>query len=228
MAEMMIEEKSFVSRKRKRGAPSPRRRRRRVPVARPGEIKFHDLDVDDAVVATGGTIAEDSLLTIPEGIGEEQRIGRKITVVSVHMNWNILLPDTATANECTDTVRVIVYVDKQTNGAAPVVLDLLELADWQSFRNISNAQRFTFLLDQMVNVNCTAGSGRGATDTLSYGNNNRTLRWNKKLELPIIYDDSAATGAITTICCNNIGILTISRAGFAAFGSRIRVRYSDA
>ncbi len=144
------------------------------------------------------------------------------------MNWNILLPNSAAANECTDTVRVIVYVDKQTNGAAAAVLDLLETADWQSFRNISNVGRFTFLMDKFINMNCQAGSGRGVADTLAFGNANRSMQWHKRLNLLIIYDDSAATGAITTMCCNNIGILTISRAGFSAFGSKVRVRYSDA
>ncbi len=218
-------------RKRRRSLGRPvafRRKRVFLKGARKGEIKFHDLDVDDAVIATGGTIAEDSLITIPEGLGESERIGRKLTVVSLHMNWDILLPFTASQTQTSDAVRIIVYLDKQTNGAQPAILDLLEVADWQSFRNISNSGRFQFLMDRMVSVNASAGSGRGTTDTLAFGEQEKHFRWNKKVNIPIIYDDSVSTGAITSVCCNNIGILTISKGGFAAFGSRIRVRYSDA
>ncbi len=226
-----MEFKQAPTRKRARLAVvhAPRRRRqvpfRRSPVK---EIKFHDLDVDDAAIATGGTIAEDSLLTIAEGIGEEQRIGRKITVVSIHMNWDLLLAASAGSNTTTDSVRVILYWDKQTNGAAPVILDLLEIADWQSFRNISNAQRFVFLLDRMVTLVAKSGSGRGTTDTLSFGEDAKHFRYNKNVNIPIIYDDSSAGGAITSMCCSNLGILTISKGGLTAFGSRVRIRYSDA
>ncbi len=183
--------------------------------------------MDDAVIATGGTIAEDSLLTIPEGNGQSERNGRKITVRSIHMRFDILLPTTAVATATSDGVRVIVYLDRQTNGAAPVILDLLNVADWQSFRNLGNAGRFTILMDKQFAMVCKAGSGRGTTDTLSYGDDERVLMWNKKVNIPVIYDDSANTGVITSMCCNNIGILTISKSGLAAFGSRIRVRYTD-
>ncbi len=186
------------------------------------------MDVDDAVVATGGTIAEDSILTIPEGNGQSERNGRKITVKSLHMRYDLLLPSTATVGSTSDAVRVIVYLDKQTNGAAAVVADLLNVADWQSFRNLGNTGRFQILMDKQAVMNATAGSGRGTTDTLSYSENEKAFFWNKSgLNIPIIYDDSATTGAIGSMCCNNIGILTISKAGLAAFGSRIRVRYTD-
>ncbi len=102
-------------RKRRRSLGRPvafRRKRVFLKGARKGEIKFYDLDVDDAVISTGGTIAEDSLITIPEGLGESERIGRKLTVVSLHMNWDILLPFTASQTQTSDAVRIIVYLDK--------------------------------------------------------------------------------------------------------------------
>ncbi len=185
------------------------------------------MDVDDAVVSTGGTIAEDSLLTIPEGNGQSERNGRKITVRSIHMRYDILLPAAVGSNTTSDAVRVIVYLDKQTNGAAAVVADLLNVADWQSFRNLGNTGRFAILMDKQVALNSKSGSGRGTTDTLAFGEDERAFSWNKTVNIPIIYDDSVSTGAIASMCCNNIGILTISKGGLAAFGSRVRIRYTD-
>ncbi len=194
---------------------------------RGAELKFHNLDVDDAVIATGGTIAEDSLLTIAEGNGESDRVGRKVTVKRIQMNYDFLLPQTAVAAQTSDAVRVILYWDKQTNGAAATVLGILEVADWQSFRNLANSGRFQVLLDKTVSLNCGAGSGRGTTDTLSYAEVEKHFSWSKACNIPIEYDNSATTGVITSIRSNNLGILTISKGGLAAFGSRIRIRYSD-
>jgi hypothetical protein len=186
------------------------------------ELKFHDLDINDAGIAQGGTIAEDSCLTIAQGDGESERIGRKCTVKSVNWRFAITLPSTGTQAATTDVVRVILYLDKQTNGATAGVTDILESDDFQSFNNLANKSRFRTLLDRTYDMN-VEGAGAGA----SWASSAKTITDSFYLScnLPIEYDNSATTGAIATMRSNNIGVLLLSESGLCAFESKMRVRF---
>lgn len=193
-----------------------------------GELKFHDLDIDDAVVAGGGTIAQVSCLTIAEGNGESDRIGRKLTVKVIQWKYNVsMLPQASTANpQGTDTVRVILYLDKQTNGATATVTGILESADYQAFHNLANSGRFTVLHDAEINLklNAACGDGSAANDWLG---ESFSKQFYKQCTIPIEYDNSATTGVITSMRSNNLGVLLLSRSGVCNFDSKMRIRYSD-
>ncbi len=196
------------------------------------ELKFFDQDVDDASVAVGATIftngsAEASLLRIPEGNGESDRIGRKVVIRKIGWRFKMLLvPATASAST-SDVVRVIMYQDKQTNGAAAANTDILETADFQSFNNLANSQRFRILMDKTYTLRALSGSGRGTTDTLAFGEDQVTDTFWKTCNIPIEYNNAATTGALATIRSNNLGVLICSEQGLCVFGSKMRIRYSD-
>ncbi len=192
-----------------------------------GEQKFHDLDIDDAAIASGGTIVEDSCLTIAEGNGESQRIGRKIVVKSILWNMRVKLAGQTASASTGDVARIILYQDKQTNGATAAVLDVLETADFQSFRNLANTGRFNILMDKKISLTSKSGSGRGSTDTLAFGTDRRDFAFYKKCNIPIEYDNSATDGTIPTMRSNNIGVITITESGLLSFASKMRIRYSD-
>ncbi len=190
-----------------------------------GEKKFHDLDVDDAVIDAAGTI-QTSLLTIAEGNGESNRVGRKIVIKSLHWRGLIGIPATATSGgAAADITRLIVYQDKQTNGAAATVLNILETANIHSFLNLSNSGRFVILFDRQYANNSQGAGGNGTTNFTS--ENQLAFQWNKTLEIPVEYDNSVTTGAIGSIRSNNIGMLFISSAGTTVVDSKFRVRYTD-
>ncbi len=190
------------------------------------ELKFHDIDVDDAVIATGFSV-QTALLTIPEGNGEEERIGRSITIKKINWRFRVTLPTTAVADETADTARVVLVWDKQANGAAPASTDVFETNDFQSFNNLSNNRRFRILMDKTYSIRSQGGSGRGATDTLSYAENVIDDTCFKNVNIPIEYDNTATTGAITTIRSNNITVLLSSASGLVGFSSKMRFRYTD-
>ncbi len=185
------------------------------------ELKFKDVTVNDATVATGGTIAEDSLLTIAQGSDESERVGRKIIVQSVMMNGSVVLNDPTDQAGSADTVRVIVYVDHQANGATAAVTDILETASFLSFRNLVNSKRFTILMDAWLDL-AAPSSGTGAL----YGRDVKTFKLFKK-NLNIDVEYSGTTGVITQMPGNNIGVLTISKSNAAGLASSFRIRYSD-
>ncbi len=189
------------------------------------EMKFHDIDINDAVVQAGGNIAEDSCNVIAQGVTESQRVGRMCHVKKIMWRWELVLPTTAVAADTCDVVRIVLYWDRQTNGAAAGVTDILETDDFQSFNNLAHRKRFKILYDKTIAMNCESGSGRGTTDTLSYGCRIRTGSFYKKCHIDIEFDST--TGAITEQVSNNIGVLLVSSAGKTGFNSKMRLRFTD-
>ncbi len=189
------------------------------------EYKFFDLDIDDAVVAAGANIVQDSCNKIPQGVTEVTRVGRKCVIKKIGWKFQMILPTTAVATATTDICRVILYLDKQANGATATTTGILESDDFQSFNNLANKNRFRTLMDRTYQLKCPAGSGRGSTDTLSYGEDAIQDSFYKNCNIPLEF--SATTGAITEITSNNIGVLILSGDGLVGFFSKMRLRFSD-
>lgn len=188
---------------------------------RGGELKFHDVDLDDAVVATGGTVVP-TINIIPQGTSEIQRIGRKCTIRSINWRFQVQLPAGTSTAGTADTLRVIMYLDKQANGATAAVTDILESADFQSFNNLGNKNRFRTLMDRRYDLQ-TSLSGDGTTVDSGLVLEGDTFF--KKCNIPIEF--SSTNGTITEIRSNNIGVLLISSQGVAGFVSKLRLRFSD-
>ncbi len=192
------------------------------------ELKFHDLDINVANTATAGVIAEDSCNTIAQDTTESTRVGRKCTIRSINWRWNAVLLDTVSTQVpgTPETTRIILYLDKQTNGVTAAVTDILETADFQSFNNLANKSRFRILMDRSFTLAVTAGAGDGtaANDWTGQGLNDSFY---KKCNIPIEYDNTATTGAIATVRSNNIGVLVIGDGTGTSIGSKMRLRFSD-
>lgn len=187
------------------------------------ELKFHDLDIDDPVVAANDTIVAPSCNLIAQGVTESQRIGRKCVLRKIAWRYNITIPATAVAADASDVVRIILYLDSQCNGAAATTAGILESDEYLSFNNLANKGRFRTLMDRYVPMSCQAGSGRGSTDTLSYGEDTFQDAFYKDVNIPIEYDST--TGAITEIRSNNLGVLLLGKSGKLVFASKMRLRF---
>ncbi len=190
------------------------------------ELKFFDAVFNDAVISATGTVIP-SLNLVAQGVTEKTRVGRKMTITYLHMNYTVHIPelDAGGTPNPNDTVRFIVYIDSQCNGATAAVLDILETADQMSFNNLGNSGRFRVLKDQRINLNYLSMASDGA-GVVSQSQVARTFSFHKKLNLPIEFD--AAAGAITEIRSNNIGVLWISSTGLAeAVQCLARIRFSD-
>lgn len=190
------------------------------------EMKFHDIVADDTVILGAGEV-QTALLKIPEGNGEEQRVGRKIIIKKIAFRFDINLAGTASQNDTADIVRVIMVLDKQCNGALPNVTDVLKSADWLSYNLLANSMRFSILMDRTYAINHTAGSGRGVTDNLSYGLTFIHDSFYKNCDIRIEYSSAATDGNIATIKSNNIFLLYISRKGLAGIDATLRFRFND-
>ncbi len=188
-----------------------------------GELKFHDVDLDDASIDQGATITP-SINLIAQGTTESQRIGRKCTIRSINWRFRLNKSTVTAATATAEIIRVILYLDKQCNGATAAVADILETDDFQSFNNLANKSRFRTLMDRTYVMEAQAGGGDGTTE--DYGETIISDDLFKKVNIPVEF--SATTGAITEIRSNNIGVLIISETGgLASFASKIRLRFSD-
>ena len=186
------------------------------------ELKFHDVDLDDAIIAAAGGLTA-SINLIAQGVTETTRVGRKCTIRQIGWKFDVELPETTLSSSTADIVRVIMYIDKQANKATAAITDILESADYQSFNNLSNKNRFRTLMDRTYDLKAAAGGGDGTTE--DYGVDLIHDSFYKKVNVPIEYN--AGTGAITEITSNNIGVLLLSKNGKAGFKSKIRLRFSD-
>ncbi len=197
-----------------------------IAVKAVGELKFHDVQLDDAVIDNAGSVTA-TINIIPQGVTEIQRVGRKCTIRSIGWRFRVILPavNGTGAGPTGDTVRVLLYLDKQTNGATAAVLDLLETASFQSFNNLSNKTRFRTLMDRVYDMSYAAGSGAGGASDNDYAQVTINDTFFKKVNIPIEFNSTA--GAITEITSNNLGVLLITASGIASFTSKFRLRFSD-
>lgn len=190
-----------------------------------GERKFHDVDLDDATIASGGTVTA-SVNLIAQGVTESQRVGRKCTLKTIQWNYTVSLPedDAQATPPAGDIVRVILFLDKQANGATAAVTDVLESADYQSFLNLANSQRFHILHDKRYSLNYLTLASDGA-GVVSSGQVQREHQVYKTCNIPVEFNST--TGAIGEIRSNNVGVLLITKNNAAGFASKFRLRFTD-
>ncbi len=187
------------------------------------ELKFHDVDLDDGTINTTATVTG-TVLVIPQGVTESQRVGRKCTIVGINWRFQIRLPASTVETATSETVRVMLFLDKQCNGATAAVAQLLETDDFQSFNNLANKGRFRTLMDRTYDLSAQSG-GTSAAGVDQFGEVVVSDSFHKTCNIPIEYDSTA--GALTEIRSNNIGVLIIGSDGLCAFVSKFRFRFSD-
>ncbi len=180
------------------------------------ELKFRDTLRNPQVVTLTGLIEPISL--VPQNTTETGRIGRKITLRSIHVQGTITQATSAAGNVTSNQIKLWVVLDTQTNGAEFVFADFLETADIDSFRNLSNRGRFRVLASKNMQFNAQAG------ENADFGQVQRPLSFNISKNCPIEY--SGVLGLITEVKTNNIYVIAIARNVTPAisweFNTRIR------
>lgn len=190
-----------------------------------GELKFFDTTVNDTLIATGGTVS-DSLNLVVQGVTEVQRIGRKFTIRSLEWKGTLGLAekDAVATPQASDVVRMIVYQDKQANGATATAAQLLDTQTPLGFYNLENKGRFKILYDKNFTMNATNLASDGA-GLVSSSSTNKYFTWRKKLNIPV--EMGGVTGAITEVRSNNIGLMVTSLFNQTQLTSKFRIRFSD-
>lgn len=197
----------------------------------PGSVaqkKYLDTAQVQNSIATAGTVCT-SFCLVPQGTTDVTRIGNKIKICNLDMKFALSLDDetSPTTAVTSANIRMIVYIDKQTNGAAAAVTDVLTSATIGSFRNMDTVDRFKILWDKNFNLtprtayyNSTGNERHVGVGAFFW----KKKRWN--LDLPVHY--SSTTGAITELKSNNIGCIVITDLANCNMNLNTRIKYYDA
>lgn len=196
----------------------------RVADCKGPELKYVDETHFDGVVTTTGVIH--SVVTIPQAATGVGHLGRQSNVVSLSLRGTLWLNASSAATAPTVSVRMIVFVDRQTNGVLATPAQLLSTVWVQSFLNLDNSERFHVLYDRVVALGHDCGAYNGTTHV--WGENSWPINLDfKDLCIPITFD--AATGDVGDQTENSVVVLFISNiASLASVQYRTRVRYFDA
>lgn len=193
---------------------------------RNAELKFYDTSFAPEVDTTGLFIAP-TINDVAQGVTESTRVGRKMVIRKIHARYTWNSQPAVTAGNSDNQVRVIMGVDKQANGDAPVLLDILETNAWNAYYNLANSNRFIILHDHMLNFQAT-----GATDDEMGGDQKFMGKqiyktFHKNCNIPIEYD--GVSGDLGTIKSNNIWIFALTRFDLPVMGVsvKVRIRFAD-
>lgn len=118
------------------------------------------IDVGFAATAVTGTLV--LLNGCAPGDGASSRDGRQITIQSIQMKFRIECDATGSGANASTTGRFLVFVDKQSNGAAPNVGDVLDTSSTgfaDALRNLNNRKRFKILMDRRYTVSIYSPGG---------------------------------------------------------------------
>lgn len=184
--------------------------------SRGGELKFTDRGTSATLAIAGATFSTPFALTdIAQGTSASERIGRKLTIKSILVKWTASLAPTSIQGS---PIRWMVVYDKQANGVAPAITDILLTDAFTSANNLSNRDRFVTIFDQIV-------------DPVSVQGNYSCAGVNfKALNLEQLYN-AGTTGAIGSIASGSVYLMaaqtgSIGTAG-PVFSAQVRIRYTD-
>jgi len=182
------------------------------------------VDVDPVSVNVTSTATFNLLNGIATGTDFTDRIGRKVNLKSLFIRYNVG-PEDQTVTD--NLVRILVVYDNQTNGAAPIIGDVLKSANSLSQLNLNNRDRFKVLWDKEIQLTFASNT---ATVAVSFGQNGYCGKKFKSLRnLEMIFGGTAAT--VASIQTGSIYLITIGSATAGAastFSFSSRIRFVDA
>ncbi len=199
------------------------------------ENKFIDHELGVTTLSgtwAGGELDEGTALSrsaIAQGDGESNRDGRKANLLSVHVKGFLrIISQEAAANPVFGgIVRLILVMDKQTNGAQLNAEDVVTVTtqDINAWRNLQNSQRFRILKDQRIEMPVTNMSTFQVND-FSTSQQEMPFEFHVVFKKPIVVNHTGTTAVVASIADNSLHLIGISTLGIhqISYVSRVRFR----
>lgn len=186
---------------------------RSTSARRAPELKASDTSVSLATDTTGAILLVNGLVP---GVALNERIARLVHADKLTLR----LAAAATAATGVDQIhRVMVVMDKQPNGVALAITDVVDSVNTAALLNLSNQARFKILYDRRFYLNASGepGSLQLITDTLRL---HSTVQFN-----------AGVAGTVADITTNSIYLITIGNVvagvGAGTVSGRVRFRFYD-
>lgn len=219
-----------------RGSGAPARLNKRTGGFIGIEHKWFDSGITITTIPTGvATMIVDPvtptnlkhLAGIPQGVTENNRVGRKVRLTSIHikgyLHKPVVIDASPTVSEATSasSVRITLVLDTQTNGTQMSTGDCYQghesniatqgdgvgpgMEEGLFFRNLEHSARFRVLKDFKVEMN-PSGLG-GFTATLC--NPSMVIPFEFELPLNVVMEFKNATGLIAACTTNSLHLTAI-------------------
>lgn len=181
-----------------------------------GEWKYKDTTLGTSAVTTAGL--QILLNGLAPGNSAETRVGMKVELRSLELRFSI--QNTPTTG-LTQAIRVMIIMDKQTNGVSANYADYMANVNVYGMRNLAQRKRFRCLWDRQY--------------PLSLAGNNGTLKvihTYLKFRKPIVveYNDGVA-GTVADISSGSIFLVAFSTQPTGTTDASLegysRIRYTD-
>lgn len=167
-------------------------------------------------LVSGGNTTAGAVLSLPlmsQGTSSTTRLGNQIVITDLRWTGSV----TATPATAGDIVRVIVLWDKQSDGAAPAVTDVLESASYAAPYNLDKVgSRFSIVFDGHVNL-------MNSATTLT--SDTRWIHGSKKFEKVVYYTGNA--GTVADILRNNLCVIFISQTANSSSNVNFQICFRD-
>ncbi len=200
------------------------------------EIKFVDNELVNEAMTTSWTNHDpsttDCLSATATGDTESSRDGRIYYIHSIDINGRVgFLAQESVAAPISDPIfRIIVVVDKQTNGAqltATDVMDAGQTDDFHAFRNMHFTDRFHILYDNMFSIRMNNQVNEGAVNLFANGGVLRLWEMHHTFKKPLKVLCSLTTAVIAAIETFSIHVIAISSTTNTDISYQSRCLFSD-
>lgn len=211
------------------GFRSVRAANQKIPMG--ANKKYNDRLAYTSIVPTTGGNTDSSGATLTDlfgplnapanGTSEFERVGNHIVVRNLTVHGVLKLTNDADSTPANlssmrNRVRWVIVYDRQSNGLAPLWLDLFQSASVDTFRNLDQVDRFVVLKDKTIKVDGRYWEVAGGT-TNRVGSYLIPIRFNKKLKLPADFKTSgaAAPNVVADVKTGGIYLMTIAETSLA-------------
>lgn len=176
-------------------------------------VEFKTVDFTDTNLATNtaGTIQLINGVTLGNDI--TNRVGRQVELRSVQLKGEVYCTLGGGVDQFN---RVMIVYDRQTNGAALTILDVLTSVSPVSLRNLNNRKRFKILMDKLLYNNASGEPGSA-----------QPIEYYRKLRHPVEFNANTFAD-VRDIQSGSLYVITIgsvvagATAGNLFFSSRVR------
>ena len=197
-----------------------------------GNTNQQDTDIGSNTVSA---LVKCPLLGLSQGVNENQRIGRKVAIHSMHIYGCLTLVENATVGSYAQNmnIRCIIFIDTQNNGTTTTgINEVLDTSPPTTstifyFRDLTRGSRFRVLKDEVISV--STSNNINSTDNTYQNRDLKYIEYHHNFTKPLMVEYNGTTGAGSELTQNNIYVAFMKQNNDrdVRFDGLCRIRFSD-